>query len=1065
MKSKRQSTKLLLLIIGLISIPLLLFASLRQQDLRQKAASNLISNVMLVTAQPIPLYDKFEVSFAIDTTASNPQFPYDEQELTGLTSKVGVTVDGLFLPPGESDWSKALIQPAFLYAEALDVGRGINIGMALTGKEDWRIRFAPQQKGEWMYKIRFQDASTAPLWEESQIMTFTATDPREGERGFLKVSETDPRYFSFSDGTPFLGQGLNIGVWKDTLAKFPMMGQHKADFHRFWMSMMTIHGRGTHGWNAWYIGGLNRPMEGRTDWVTKYQDHDFSYKLDTNTRFMYQYSNGNQPITGALQQGKTYKVRARVKFTDFIVAAGGKGLVVRLDNGNTGTSPLVHLLQSGPNTNTDWQIVEATYTHTRPTDSFHYGNTLVVALEDVTGGSVNIDEIFIGEELAGGTIGPNIVFKGNVAYHLNFDQIASAYMDEVVKKAEEANIYLRPVVYDKNDELFSCMKLDGTNYTSYWDCSGGRFNNNFYAEPNTKVRRLHQYYWRYLIARWGYSTAIHSYDLLNEGDPFNGRHREMAQSFAKFMKEKDPQRHLANTSTWHSYPLDFWNSTTTYPDIPFGIFHGYNSPSGAMHFPNVTSLNNPQIINDMALFHTAYSDFAATNYRNKPIARTEGGIFQNVQDLEDTAIALDTNGVWLHTFLWSQVHHGALHDLYWYPENSFRKSGKDGSTVNGLFEHYKDFADFMLNIPFANGTYQAITASVSDTTTKVYGQANNKNSPANKAHVWIYTTQYTWRNVVNNVSTGRLQGTVTLSGFVPNQTFPVEYWEFDRATVLTKRTATLSSTADGSISISLNALQSTTTDVGVKIGTYTIAPTGSLSPTISNTPSLTPTVTITPTVQPSITVSPTPSITRTPTPTATRTPSPTQPVPTATSVSTSTRLNLSMLLHGIGLGGDNVSPGSVGTLNPLRPERVVTVELYDANNQLILSRSGTILFANANGNFTGTVEIGNVTSGLYIVKVVSPQYLRRTVPGIISISQGQYVILPQVALITGNANNDGLLNLLDYNILLDCYSDLSPARNCADTTKRTMADLTDDGAVNIYDLNLFLRELSVQTGE
>lgn len=232
----------------------------------------------------------------------------------------------------------------------------------------------------------------------------------------------------------------------------------------------------------------------------------------------------------------------------------------------------------------------------------------------------------------------------------------------------------------------------------------------------------------------------------------------------------------------------------------------------------------------------------------------------------------------------------------------------------------------------------------------------------------------------------------------------------------------------------------------------------------SNSVGTAPTATLTPTQQPTMTPTQTPTRTPTRTPTQ-QPPTATNVPPTATSVPTATRFSFNVLFHGIGRGGDNATPGGTGNLTPLRPQRPITVEVYNASNILVMTREGSVSYNSSLGNFTGVVDMGTLGSGVYTVKVVSPQYLRKTVLGIISVTQGQQITLPQVALITGNTNPDNFLNLLDYNILLDCYSDFSPARNCADTAKRTLADLTDDGAVNIYDLNLFLRELSVQSGE
>ena len=64
----------------------------------------------------VSLYDKFEVAFNITgSVAENLQWPYDPDSIAGLTTRVGITVDGLFLPPGESNWSNAMIVPAFLF--------------------------------------------------------------------------------------------------------------------------------------------------------------------------------------------------------------------------------------------------------------------------------------------------------------------------------------------------------------------------------------------------------------------------------------------------------------------------------------------------------------------------------------------------------------------------------------------------------------------------------------------------------------------------------------------------------------------------------------------------------------------------------------------------------------------------------------------------------------------------------------------------------------------------------------------------------------------------------------
>jgi len=80
------------------------------------------------------------------------------------------------------------------------------------------------------------------------------------------------------------------------------------------------------------------------------------------------------------------------------------------------------------------------------------------------------------------------------------------------------------------------------------------------------------------------------------------------------------------------------------------------------------------------------------------------------------------------------------------------------------------------------------------------------------------------------------------------------------------------------------------------------------------------------------------------------------------------------------------------------------------------------------------------------------------------LTSGQTNTVSEFAMVTGDINNDNQINILDYNILMGCYSDLLPAVSC-NGGDSLLADLTDDGNVNQFDYNLFLRELGNITGQ
>jgi hypothetical protein len=251
------------------------------------------------------------------------------------------------------------------------------------------------------------------------------------------------------------------------------------------------------------------------------------------------------------------------------------------------------------------------------------------------------------------------------------------------------------------------------------------------------------------------------------------------------------------------------------------------------------------------------------------------------------------------------------------------------------------------------------------------------------------------------------------------------------------------------------------------------------SPTNTPVPTSTPTPTTKPVIPtPTKTPIPTPTTkpviptpTKTPTPTVTPTVAPTAaqptstPMPTPTIVLGSTNINLALGLHGLGKGGDSANPNGTGNTSPQRPQRTVTVEVYNDANALVKTVTGTVAFDATSGHFKGLIGLGtDVVTGIYQVRVKTDQFLRTLVPGIQSLTNGQTKALPLATLVNGDITNDNLINILDYNILMGCYSDLSPAINCpAGEEKR--ADITDDGAVNQFDYNLFLRELINRGGQ
>jgi|GEM_PF-1023021 len=235
-------------------------------------------------------------------------------------------------------------------------------------------------------------------------------------------------------------------------------------------------------------------------------------------------------------------------------------------------------------------------------------------------------------------------------------------------------------------------------------------------------------------------------------------------------------------------------------------------------------------------------------------------------------------------------------------------------------------------------------------------------------------------------------------------------------------------------------------------------------PTPTKTPTPTQTVTTGPTDDPTATILPTAiaSITSGVTPTEILTLTPTtNPSGTTTPATT---LSFTIFMHGVGNSGDNVSPNySLSNKEPVHPARDLQVFVYNVSNQLVASSSGMITYASESGNFKGTVAFNVPLSGLHTIKVQSAGHLRRLVSGIQTLNPLQTNVIPEATLIAGDVNTDNKINIIDYNLIVGCYSDLLPPVACTEAVKGA-SDLNDDSFVNQFDYNMFLREISVQSG-
>jgi hypothetical protein len=765
----------------------------------------------------IPRYEKFEITFQIsNSVAKSMQLPYDSAPPAGLQSGIGITVDATLTP---DNWQTVYTQPAFYYQE-FDYGvRSNQDWMYPNGRFSWKVRFAPNREGAWKYRLSARDAGSATQSPEYSFTVSSSTN-----HGFVRVSKADARYFEFEDGRYFPGLGFNMNYdhlsWTNPVVEntsnFQVLGNNGIQLIRIWLSQWAIFGSEWNPWNSqdpWEHGAY-LPDTAIT-FEDAYPGSEVSMHISaTNDRDRCMFI-GIWKGKPAVKRNTSYRVRIRYKTRNMgtptdstkpwgFAAKTGDWLWSDTDSERCYSAGVGTVVTPHQNQNTSgWQILEGAI-QTGETD---FLPNFFLVMDNTTQGDAYVDYVWIEENLGSGQYGPNIVSKPWMAHHFYFEQRNSYAFDKVLELAKSNNIYLRPVVLEKNDRLFDSIGYDGA-YTS------SPSNDNFYGnwDQMTKVRWLQRAWWRYLQARWGYSTNIHSWELLNEGDPYSGLHWWLAEEFGMYMHQFMPDSHLVSTSNWHSFPKSQFWANPDYKDVDFADVH--------LYVPRQTDINlriddtSQEVLTAAQYFDTAAATgnlSALVGARQsygalKPVIRGETGFTQTDSQAADPQILADKQGVWLHNFVWGGIHSGGLIESYWYDRDHI--SGRNGDGID-LRPVFKPYYDFIKDLPLNNGAYRDAAATCSDARLRAWGQ---RDATAGRAHLWIQNSLNTWKAKVDGAAVPALTGTVAVPGLPPSTSFRVEWWNTYQG--IAGSVQTLSTNNSGTLTLNVSNL---TTDTAVRI--------------------------------------------------------------------------------------------------------------------------------------------------------------------------------------------------------------------------------------------------------
>src|SRR3989344_4585395 len=282
--------------------------------------TNVVDNRADYPASEIPKYEKLEITFQVQgSQASNFQYPYlasaEANQYTQKFIDTGISVDAFFLAPGELNWQNAYRQPAFYHQEFQDEIRNNQPWFYPTSNYSWKVRFSPGQEGVWRYKLTAID-----MGGQSESSEFAFTVSTSSNKGFIRVSPTDPRYFEYDNGDYFPGLGYNLAMnqlYDDTALQ--KLQENKIQLIRAWLSPFNIYGSAWSGWGrlpGYYGGYLPRvpvlPLE-----VTPGQPMEFKWYLSQTSSWYEQCAFlGHTQPDPTVKPNTTYHIRAKYKGTN-----------------------------------------------------------------------------------------------------------------------------------------------------------------------------------------------------------------------------------------------------------------------------------------------------------------------------------------------------------------------------------------------------------------------------------------------------------------------------------------------------------------------------------------------------------------------------------------------------------------------------------------------------------------------------------------------------------------------------------------------------------------------------
>jgi hypothetical protein len=538
-------------------------------------------------------YEKLELLIEVDRRYDNPFDPEQIDLVVELN-----TPDG-----GE------MTLPAFYCQDyerrKLNQGRGRSNWFYPVGNGAWKARFAPVQTGTYVATARLTD-KTGTI--QSQSIRFDCVSSLN--KGFLRISEKDPRFMEFSDGTFFFAIGQNLAFIGEgqyvTLSKaeeiFGKIADNGANFLRIWTGChdwaMAIEAKKSAWGHSWGRENIVVPLpcgENELDApkcvrieksVTVSPSHPVA--LRPNTRYI---------LTGRFMAENTSGLRVNLGLNRWEIpfdSAGG-----------------------------EWQQFEQEFTSGE--NDFWLGR---MTLEPLGFGTIFLDNLSLKET----PDSPELLWEADVNRPVLgvYNQLDCFMLDELVEAAQSNSIYLMLCVLTRDLYMKHLSDDESDEYET--------------------VIQYAKKFMRYAVARWGYSTSVAAWEYFNEIDPGLPTNR-FYNEVGDYLEQTDVYHHLLTTSTWHPSAKD-----CRLESLDIAQVHRYMRPG-----------TNEEYKDEVAVVLDR-TQFLRKHAPSKPALIGEFGLADTKWGRSDY-MKQDTKGVHFHTSLWASAFSGVSGTaMFWWWE-------------------------------------------------------------------------------------------------------------------------------------------------------------------------------------------------------------------------------------------------------------------------------------------------------------------------------------------------------------------------------------------------------------